>query len=175
MNELQKRLKRQVTLMIWILSLALILIASIIVIEVYAHRNGIYVVSGNSPYWDYDNMDTVIEIFLLIIIAVGIASFVLWIIGIVNAVKIDKLVNSKASMLVIFSIFTLVFVGFATAVWARNKFMDTEIIEEPAKVVVPKQEATKSAKLSNLKQAFMDGIITANEYETKKANIEKEK
>ena len=174
MSTLQKRLKKQVTLMIWVLSLAIVLIASIIIIEVYAHTSGTYV-SGSVPYWDYGNTDSIIEIFSFVILAAGIASFVLWIIGIVNAVKIDKLVNSQASMLVIFSIFTLVFVGFVTAIWARNKFTDIEIVEEPAKVVAPaKQETSKDVKLSNLKQAFMDGVITSKEYETKKTKIEKE-
>ena len=167
MNILQKRLKKQITLTVWMVSLAIVFIASWVIVKIYGNKAGVY----SNYHWDYSANNVFIEIFGSAMLVSGIAWFVLWIIGIVNAVRINKLVNSEATVLVIFSIITLVIAGFITAVMARNKFSENEFKEEV--IETKKPMASESQQLKNLKQAFMDGVITSKEYETKKAEIKK--
>ena len=169
MNILQKNLKKQITLTVWMISLAIIFIGSWIVLKIYADKTGTYI----NGHWDYSTKDIFIEIFGSAMVVSGIAWFVLWIIGIVNAVKINKLVNGEATALVIFSVITLIIAGFITAVMARNKFSENKVEEEFVEVKKEKTTTSETQQLRNLKQAFIDGVITSEEYETKKAKINK--
>ena len=124
-------------------------------------------------HFDYGNSKTVVLIMALIFTGASITEFVLWIIGIVNAVKINALVNGRATMLIIFSIFPMIFVGLIMAIITRNTYSSHQFEQ---RINNPTQSTTyNTSEQENLRQAFMSGVITSKEYETKKAALKKKR
>ena len=167
MKTLDQRLKTQVTLAAWQLGLLLTLVIAWI-IKLSAYPNASYS-SGN-----YQTEDLVAFIELI----AGIAFFVLWIIGIVGAVRINNMTMSRNTTLVIFSVFTLFVAHIIIAVITKQKeeaiMLATKregIEEEP---ITGTDDVAKLQRLNKLKKAFNDDVITAKEYEAKKKELEAE-
>ena len=152
MNELQERLAKQVKISGWLVGLWVGMILGYIVTLVSAATSG----SG-------------LALAMIVIIAIaGVAYFILWIVGIVNSIKINALTNGENVVLVLFSILTFRFVNLIVTVMARNKFATYSgptISEAGGKVYGAK--TSNNSEEAKLKQAFVDGVITSKEYEAK--------
>lgn len=183
MNELQKRLKKQVRLSIWIASLSILAVVTIIVGILFALKQPTYISTNtgtsysgytyNSVYPDYGNSRVMYFISLLLFLIILIAEFVLWIISIVNSVRINGLVDGQATTLVIFSIFPLLIVGSIIAVITKNNYFSYDHKERP--INQTQNISYNGNEQEKLRQAFMSGIITSKEYETKKETLKKKR
>ncbi|MCK5945940.1 MAG: hypothetical protein KAG04_01570 [Mycoplasmataceae bacterium] len=119
-TELSKRLKKQVVYATIQLILSFIVIITVVVIIMKTIQTGR---DMNKTYSGVmDRLMSYIWIMFLVIFPVGIAKFVFWILGIVNAVRINGMTNGENTVLVIFSIITLTFVHLIIAVITKNKY-----------------------------------------------------
>lgn len=152
---LQKLLKRQVAYAAWQLALFAMMIIGEIVLVVWGWRNEYL---ADSYYYQYRSVISTAGIFgLILLIPSSIALFVMWIVGIVNAVKIHG-ITRDSTLLVIFSIITLIFAHIIVAIVTKKKL-------ENSPVELSMAEANDKA--TKIKRAFVDGVISAEEYEKK--------
>ena len=157
MNELQEKLAKQVkittTMLILGIFVFIMFIATMVAVTGSAEVAGLimYGISGIG----------------------GFVWFVFWIISIVNAVRINTLVNGEAVMLIAFSVFTFGFANLIIAVMTKNK-LATFSGSSTTRTKVYGSVQSNNSEEAKLKQAFVDGVISSKEYEAKKAKLKKE-
>ena len=159
---LQKKLKRQVRLASLQMTIGILFIIGMIIVAVNMFNT---VLSFNGIG---DLIDDLTGAIIFLFIATWILLIVLlivWIMGIVNAVAINKLTNGETSILVFFSVITFTIVHLIVAVITKKKY---ESYEEQ---IIDKES---NAQLNKLKRAFQNDVITSKEYEAKKVELEKE-
>ena len=158
---LNKRLNRQVRLAAWQMTVGIMFIIGMIIVSIKMF-NTVTNFNGIGTLID-DLAGTIIILFIATFVLL-IVLLVIWIMGIVNAVAINDLTNGKSIVLIIFSIFTFTIVHFIVAIVIRKRFIGAE-----SKVsVIPQDEM-----LNKLKRAFENDVITAKEFEDKKAELNK--
>ena len=112
-------------------------------------------------------------VFWIIAVLLFIASFVLWIIGIVFAVKINTLTDGENVLLIVFAVFPMWFVNLIFAVMAKSKYWNHNVTASSGtnnrRVAAPVNAISK--KEADLKSAFLNDIITSEEYERKRKNL----
>lgn len=102
----------------------------------------------------------------------GIASFVIWILGIINAAKINS-ITKDSEILIVFSVLTLIFVHLIVATQQRKKFKNFSIYKQlnANRFVQPSE---KELKLQKLRADYIDGLIDKDTYDKKLKELEKE-
>ena len=174
MNELEGSLKKQIKLSVWHLIVLFFAIVAAIVHSILAISD-----------WDNFNYNTGESstsvgtwIALILTIILFIAAGVFWILGIVNAVKINKLVNGEAVLLIVFSVITFMFVNLIMAIVTKNTFSGrtgTVGNSTNTRNVGRNNYSSSDSEAENLRQAFMSGVITSKEYEAKKVALKKKR
>ena len=166
--ELQKLLKKQVSLALWQMIMFIGVFISFMVLIITAVDT---IPTSNGSFGGFtkaaDTMLGTLIICTLVMMGLGIPSLVLWIMGIINAIAINT-ITRDSSVLVVFSIITFGFVHLIIAVIQRNKFDEfkqdaNNQISTPAKV----EPTNFSSQKSHLDQALMNGVINSREYEEK--------
>ena len=159
---LQKRLNRQVRLAASQMIIGILFIIGIIIVSVHMFST-IMNFNGIGDLID-DLTGTIILLFILTWILL-IVLLIIWIMGITNAVAVNKLTNSESTVLVIFSVFTFTIVHLIVAIVTRNKYKElTDQGFAPG----------NNAQLNKLKMAFENDVITAKEFELKKEELKKQ-
>lgn len=132
--------------------------------------------SSNGMYQDTTGYTPAGAFGLAICVCSWIAFFVLWILGIINAAKINS-ITKESAVLVVFSVLTLLIAHVITAHSQKNKYnviSGTQSIDLKVTHEFKYSPADNSyeAKKARLRQAFIDGQITLKEYETKVKALE---
>ena len=166
--ELQKRLKKQVTLAIWQMVLFMIVAATFFIVMLQL------VDLMTTRTHDFNGVQDAIgemlwKMILLafVSVVVGIPSLVIWILGIVNAIAINT-ITKESGALVVFAILPFGFVHLIIAVIQKNKFSETTAevvtVKETAAVAQPVKTIGKKEQID---QALLNGVITPEEHKKK--------
>ena len=164
--ELKRRLKTQIIIAWWKLGLSLVTIIgyiSFVWLVIAAYRDGDWIdkiYSGLNNGWTWG--------WIAVIVLSTIPQGVLWILGIVKAIKINELTNKRNFTLVIFSVFNFLILHLIFAYIAKNNEMEIMKNDE----TIEKNTPLPVKNLRKLKDAFVSGAITVEEYEAKKKIIE---
>lgn len=169
--ELQHLLKKQITLAWWQFGLLIGIIIGSIMNN--AGRDEIYSNYGTNVDYEY----TSVGIFGAALVTItAIAFFVLWILGIINAARINS-ITKESAVLVVFSVLVLFIAHVITAHVQRNKYnviSGTQSID----LTIHRQskyapaDNTIEAKKARLRQLFIDGQITIKDYENRIKELE---
>lgn len=161
---LEQRLKGQVVIAWWQLGLSVAWMIGLI-----------FTRSMNFDYFDSSSSHIHVSFMSVVMTflaaAAGISLFVLWIIGIVKAIKINQMTGSRNGTLVIFSIFILFFAHLLVANSVKQKELPNASVIDENTTKQNVGSLSKQQKLKNLDKAFHDGVISAAEYKAKKSEI----
>ncbi len=150
---LDKRLKKQVHLAAW----------SFILLTIYIVFLTLNMINKSSQPILNRSAKEIVYAFGAIIPM--IAFIPIWIVGIVNAVKISRMSKGGNALLVVMAVFVFMFGHLIVAIVANKKAIENPNYED--RFEAPSQMSKERA----LKAAFTNGIITAAEYEKKKKQL----
>ena len=132
----------------------------------YGFSNHAVHYSGNYSFWLFTDL------------SLWVPFFVLWVLGIINAVKINS-ITKESTLLIVFAVISLVIGHLIVAIIEQRKYQGEDLLytnkfrdtyNHPQNNNSNKQKDDRYAALD---EALDSGIINSEEYKRKKADIKK--
>lgn len=153
-QELSKLFKRQVAFATTNLSLFISALMGFVLLISLNDEEGVYIFGS------------------ILLYASVIASFVIWILGIINAAKINA-ITKDSEVLIVFSVLTLVFAHLIVATMQRKKFKNFSIYKQLNENRFMKP-SKRELELQKLRADYIDGFITKETYYKRLKELEEE-